>query len=136
MRRIQLLAAGALVMGCGGSDTDILDPEDGGPTVTVTNNQFNPTPITVPVNGTVTWQWSSGGVTHNVTFEDGPTSGDRSSGTYPRTFQAGGSYPYVCTIHVNEGMAGVVNVTAGGSGSGGGGGGGGDGGGGGGGGYP
>ena len=133
MRSMQLLLAGAFVIGCGSdSPTDTQDPADGAPTVAVTNNQFNPTPITVPVNGTVTWQWSSGGVTHNVTFQDGPTSGDRSSGTYPRTFQAGGSYPYVCTIHVGEGMAGVVNVTAGGSGSGGEGGGGGGGGGG----YP
>ncbi len=131
-----IVAAGLL--GCSGSSGPS-EPEDNGstgPTVGVRNNLFDPTPLEVPVNGTVTWVWNSGGVVHNVTFQTGPSSGDRSSGSFPRTFQTAGSFPYVCTIHTAEGMSGVVNVTAGTGGTGGTGGGGGDDGGGGGGGYP
>jgi plastocyanin len=124
------------VVGCsGGGDNSPTQPSgNSGSTVAVVNNQFNPATITVPVGSTITWQWNSGGVTHNVTFQDGTTSGDMSSGSFPRTFPAAGSFPYLCTIHGSLGMTGVVNVTAasggtgsgtGGSGMGGGGGGGG-----------
>lgn len=128
MRRTHLLLAAAFLIGCSGSDrpTETGD-QPTGTTVTVSNNAFSPSTAVVPANGTVTWQWNSGGVEHNVTFDDGPSSGNRSSGSFARTFQALGSYPYVCTIHAAEGMTGVVNVAA--TGGGGGGGGGGDGGG-------
>jgi plastocyanin len=79
----------------------------------------------VPVNSTVTWVWNSGGVEHDVTFQTGPSSGNRSSGSFPRTFQTAGTFAYVCTIHGAQGMSGVVNVTAGTGGAGGAGGGGG-----------
>jgi plastocyanin len=131
-RLLAAIAAGAL-LGCS-SDNGPSEPDgtgDSGPTVTVSNNSFNPSTLDVPVNSTVTWVWSSGGVAHNVTFQTGPSSGDLNSGSFPRTFASTGSFPYVCTIHVAEGMSGVVNVTAG---TGGGGAGGDDGGGGGG--YP
>ncbi len=121
------------LLGCGSdSPTDTQDPPADENTVLVRNNNFTPTPISVAVNETVTFQWNSGGTLHNVTFQDGPASASQGGGTFPRTFQAAGSFPYVCTIHAGEGMAGVVNVTAaaggaggtGGTGGGGGGGGG------------
>jgi plastocyanin len=124
------IITGAL-LGCS-SDSSPSEPGnngDTGPTVAVRNNLFDPTPIEVPVNGTVTWVWNSGGVEHNVTFQTGPSSGNRTSGSFPRLFSSTGSFPYTCTIHALEGMSGVVNVTAGTGGNGGGGGGGGDGGG-------
>jgi plastocyanin len=134
MSRMVLWAVAVAVAGCSGSDSPTGTGDlPAGPTVAVTNNQFSPSPINVALNGTVTWQWNSGGVTHNVTFEDGPTSGNMSSGSFPRKFDVAGSYHYVCTIHAAEGMSGVVNVASGTTGSGGAGG---DGGGGGGGGYP
>jgi plastocyanin len=40
-----------------------------------------PALFTVPVGSTVTWQWNSGGVAHNVTFQNGPASQNLSSGT-------------------------------------------------------
>jgi plastocyanin len=127
------------LLGCGSdSPTDTQDPPDDEATVLVRNNNFTPTPISVAVNETVTFQWNSAGTVHNVTFDDGPASPDQGSGSFPRTFPTAGTFPYVCTIHEAEGMAGVVNVTAatgGGGGAGGGGAGDGDGGGGGGG-YP
>jgi len=122
-----LIGAGAAaLLGCSG-DSSPSQPGDlpSGPTVAVSNNLFAPATVTVPVNSTVTWQWNSGGVEHNVTFEAGPSSGNRTSGSFPRTFQAAGTFTYVCTIHGAQVMSGVVNVTAGTGGSGGGGGGGG-----------
>jgi plastocyanin len=127
----------AALLGCSGDSGPSApgDTGDAGPTVSVTNNLFAPTPLEVPVNGTVTWVWNSGGIEHNVTFQSGPSSPTQTSGSFPRTFPTAGSFAYVCTIHAAEGMSGVVNVTAGtggtgGTGGGGGGGGGGDGGGG------
>ena len=122
-----IVAAGLL--GCSGdsSPSEPNDPGGNGLTVAVSNNVFTPSALTVPVNSTVTWQWSSGGVAHNVTFATGPNSGDLTSGSFPRTFSAAGTFPYSCTIHGAQGMTGVVNATGstGGTGGEGGGGGGG-----------
>jgi len=86
--------------------------------VSVTNDQFTAADVTIAVGGTVTWTWSSGGVTHNVTFEDSGTlgsgSGNKSSGTFAKTFNvSAGTYRYECTIHgsgFNVGMVGTVTV--------------------------
>jgi plastocyanin len=118
------LASNFALLGCGGDD-EPSGPTNGGADVTVTvqNNNFSPSNATVPVSGTVIWQWNSGGVAHNVTFADPgiPDSGDRTSGTFEQTFATAGTYNYQCTLH--SGMTGVVNVTAGAGGDGGGGGG-------------
>jgi plastocyanin len=112
----------ASLLGCSGYNGPS-DPGNGdtGPTVTVADNVFDPATLEVPLNSRVTWVWSSGGVEHNVTFQTGPSSPTQGAGSFPRTFQSAGSFPYVCTIHVAQGMSGVVNVVAGGSGGGGGG---------------
>lgn len=123
MTRTGLIAlVAALAAGCSGDDNPSQPSGNTGFSVAVVNNQFNPSTIDVPVGSTVTWQWNSSGVTHNVRFQDGTTSGDKSSGSFPRTFQAAGNFPYICTIHGAEGMSGVVNVTASSGGGGGGGG--------------
>jgi plastocyanin len=126
-----LILAVAAALACGGGDDGPSQPSDGGSntaTVSVINNQFNPSAVSVPVNGTVTWQWDAGGTAHNVNFQDGaPGSGDKTSGTFARSFTAAGTYSYFCSLHA--GMAGTVAVTGttggtgGGGGSGGGGGG-------------
>ena len=112
--RVLALLSAAATLACGGDDNDPLDPGDGADfTVSVINNDFTPSNLSVPAGGTVVWQWNSSGVTHNVTFEDqAPGSGNQSSGTFSRNFAATGDYAYICTIHVAEGMAGVVSVTA------------------------
>jgi plastocyanin len=112
--RLLALLSAAGTLACGGDDST--DPGDGNGadfTVSVVNNDFTPSNLSVTPGSNVIWQWNSSGVTHNVTFEDqAPGSGDRSSGTFSRTFASTGDYAYVCTIHVAEGMAGVVSVTA------------------------
>ncbi len=98
------------------------DNGDSGPTpegdVTVENNDFDPATLQVAAGSSVVWAWASGASTHNVTFDDGEASGNRSSGTYSRTFATAGTYPYHCTLHgtATSGMRGSVTVTAGGTG--------------------
>jgi plastocyanin len=122
-RRLLPMVVAAGVLGCSGGGGPIApaDPGGSGMTVAVRNNVFDPATLNVPVNSTVTWVWSSGGVEHNVTFQTGPSSGNQGSGSFPRTFQTAGTYAYVCTIHGAQ-MSGIVNVTAGTGGAGGGGG--------------
>ena len=119
-----LVIATLVTLGCSGDDSPSQPTNGSGNTVTVGNNVFTPSSLSVPAGTTVTWQWNSSGVVHNVTFDDQVTSSDRSTGSFPRTFSAAGTYPYHCTIHVAEGMTGTITVTAAGTGGGGGGGGG------------
>lgn len=90
-------------------------PETPAGDVLVRNDFFDPAELEVAPGATVVWAWASSGRAHNVTFDDGPASGDRSSGTYERTFAAEGTYPYHCTIHgtATSGMRGVVTVAEG-----------------------
>ncbi len=124
-----LLAALVAATACSGDNGDggSGPPPEGD--ILVENNDFDPTSLEVAQGASVVWAWSSGGVTHNVTFDDGQQSGNRADGTYTRTFAAAGTYPYHCTIHgsATSGMRGSVTVTApapgdGGNGGGGGGG--------------
>jgi plastocyanin len=76
--------------------------------VTVSDNQFAPSSITVAPGTIVTWTWSEGSSVHNVTFSDG-ASGDKGAGaTYQKTFPTAGTFSYQCTIHA--GMSGTVRV--------------------------
>ena len=116
MRNLHLLAvAAALVaLGCSGDDSPSQPSDGGNSTVQVGTSggglSFNPTSVTVPLNGTVTWNWNSGGVVHNVTFQDGSTSGDKSTGSFQKTFPAAGTFNYLCTIH-GAAMSGTVTVS-------------------------
>jgi plastocyanin len=78
--------------------------------VRVSNNSFSPATRTVATGTTVTFRWSASAATHNVTFSDGPASANQSSGTFQRTFNAVGAFPYQCTIHA--GMTGTITVQA------------------------
>jgi plastocyanin len=88
-------------------------PAPGGSTATVTtpNETFSPADVVIPVNGTVSWQFS--GARHNVTFQGtAPPGGnvpDQDAGTSAsRTFTAAGTYNYLCSRHA--GMNGRVTV--------------------------
>src|SRR5690348_511963 len=87
------LSALLVITACGGSDST--SPTPGGTTggnpggtggnpspvatnaVTVNNDFFTASAITVAAGTTVTWTWSADAITHNVTFADGTTSGDK-----------------------------------------------------------
>jgi plastocyanin len=126
-----LLAALVAAAACSDNNGDGgSNPPEGD--VIVENNDFDPSSLQVAPGATVVWAWSSGGTAHNVTFDDGEASGNRSEGTYSRTFATAGTYPYHCTLHgsATSGMRGSITVAAASAPDGGGNGGGGNGGGG------
>jgi plastocyanin len=79
-------------------------------TVTTPNETFSPATLSIPVGGTVTWQFSQ--ARHNVTFQGTAPAGgnipDQESGSASRTFALPGTYNYLCTRHA--GMTGRITV--------------------------
>jgi plastocyanin len=74
---------------------------------------FNPPTFNIGTGGTITWVWNSGGITHNVTFEEaalGSGSGNKNSGTFLKdlTGIAPGTYHFRCTIHSTNFSTGMV----------------------------
>ena len=76
-------------------------------------NVFNPTSVTIPLNGTVVFSWAQGNtLLHNVTFT--PVAGapsdipNQSAATLSRSFGTAGTFNYQCTNHI--GMTGSVTV--------------------------
>lgn len=121
--RILVYPAIAIAAACGGGGGDSSSNPGGvtnpNPTptvpvltsaVTVSDNQFTPADIQVAPGTTVTWTWASGASTHNVSFTDGVSSGDRggANASFSRTFATAGTFTYVCTLH--GGMSGSVLV--------------------------
>ena len=79
--------------------------------VTVGDNFFKPTSITVKSGTTVKWKWT-GSAPHNVTVTKGPKrfhSKTITSGSYSRRLFTKGTYRIVCTIH-QPGMKMTVKV--------------------------
>ena len=105
-----VLAATVVLAGCGGGGGADAAPVTGVTEVAAKDNRFTPAAIQVPAGTEVTWKFEDGFVPHDVTA-DGWTSGDpQRKGTFTRTFDAPGTYPYRCTVH--DGMTGRVVVTA------------------------
>jgi plastocyanin len=124
MRVVRLLAIAAIVAAAAcGNSTNYGNPPPPPPppppgghstTITVSNDQFTPTPDTIPA-GTVTFTWATPSNGHNVTWLTGPgtlpansTPVAQTSGDYQATLQAG-TYTYHCTRHA--GMNGQIVVT-------------------------
>lgn len=77
------------------------------------DNKFAPANPTIAVGDTVKFTW--GGGFHDVKFADGVSSGAPKGdvgATYSRTFDAAGSFGYVCTVHEAMGMVGTITVQA------------------------
>jgi plastocyanin len=123
---VLMIAVGA----CSGYGDAYMGPSSTGTgAVTVGSASFVPGTVYPGADSLVTWTWNSGGVTHNLVFEDttivGP--GDRNSGSFSHKFTVDGTYRYRCTIHstsFTSGMVGKVIFPDPGTGAGGGGGGG------------
>jgi plastocyanin len=85
------------------------------PSVSIKDNFFSPTSVSVAQGVKVTWRWR-GSNDHNVKFRKVPSgaskrgAGTKSSGSFSRSFSKRGTYRYVCTIHVSSGMRGTVTV--------------------------
>lgn len=98
--------------------------------------RFDPADIVVDAGTTVRWVWTGSGGSHNVTHADGeePYEPDeeeelpiqRDAGgenplfkselvneeghEFSYTFEESGTYDYVCTVHVTQGMSGSIEV--------------------------
>jgi plastocyanin len=69
--------------------------------VTVGDNYFRPTSLTVRAGTKVQWKWA-GVLAHNVTVQSGPVkfhSRTQVRGSFSYVFTKKGSYALVCTIH-------------------------------------
>ncbi|HEU5205690.1 MAG TPA: cupredoxin family copper-binding protein, partial [Candidatus Limnocylindrales bacterium] len=88
-------------------------PQPGAPGVDaqIIDFSFSPGDLSIPVGSTVTWR-NSGEAPHTVTADDGSFDSDMigAGGSWARTFQAAGTFAYLCAYHPD--MAGVVTVTA------------------------
>ncbi|MFQ5610853.1 MAG: plastocyanin/azurin family copper-binding protein [Anaerolineae bacterium] len=123
-----LLVTALAAAGCGGSaqpppaapPTEAPEaPQAPGPSqesaVTVVDNSFQGSAITVPAGTTVVWT-HDGGNPHTVTADDGSfDSGTLSNGgTFTVTFDQAGTFAYYCRFHGGPGgagMSGVITVT-------------------------
>ena len=119
--RLTLLGVlvGLLIAACSGGSTGSAAPSNGaspaGPatgatSVSIVDFAFDPIDVTVAAGSTVTWT-NAGASTHTVKWSDGTpeSTGLANGATYERTFDAAGTYPYVCGIHGS--MHGTVTVT-------------------------
>ena len=82
--------------------------------VSVVNNSFNPSSLTIAAGTTVVWIWPSTAIQHNVAPNGTqPTrSGNPRNGpfTYEFRFDTPGTYAYVCDAHAAQGMTGTIIV--------------------------
>jgi plastocyanin len=95
-----LLPAGAIGGGARGASAH---------TVTIKDIRFHPGTLNINRGDSVTWRWRDGGTEHNVTFR-GFHSRTQSHGSYTVRFTHRGTFAYMCTIHVAEGMRGRIVV--------------------------
>lgn len=86
--------------------------------VTITNNAFTPSNLTIASGNAVAWLWMSDARDHNVVPVGGtqpPTSGPPRDGPYAYQvpFADAGTFNYQCAVHGGSGMTGRVTVTGG-----------------------
>jgi plastocyanin len=120
-RRLSLTAivlVGLAFVGCGGTPatqapspqapTGTEAPAADGASVSIVDNAFDPTSVSVGVGDTVTWT-NDGQNAHTVTFADGVDSDSIAAGaTFDHTFDEAGEFSYVCKFHGN--MQATVTV--------------------------
>ena len=114
MRRFPGLATVLLIVAlasCSGATADRVTGGGGAEPneITVANNSYDPASVTVARGKPVTWKWAAGSSNHSVTFDDSVTSATISSGSYSRTFDEAGVFPYHCKVH-GLSMSGSVTV--------------------------
>ncbi len=83
--------------------------------ITMGNNFYMPTTITVNAGDTVQWDWPAApnSTPHTVTSDTGTTLGSpqQATGTYSHTFDAAGVFPFHCEVHPTQ-MTGTITVQA------------------------
>lgn len=110
-----LLVALVVLVGCSGSDagsgatTTSESADAGSDVVSMIDISYQPQTLTIKAGDTVTWV-NEDSVSHNAVAEDGSWRTDvfGKGGSGPVTFDAPGTYPYVCTLHAA--MKGTIIV--------------------------
>jgi plastocyanin len=97
------IALGGVVGGTGGARST------GSHTVTLKDIAFHPGDLSINRGDSVTWVWRDGETEHNVTFHDFH-SRTQAHGSYTVRFEHSGTFSYMCTLHVAEGMKGKIIV--------------------------
>jgi plastocyanin len=69
--------------------------------VSVKDNFFSTSKVTIKKGQKVTWRWVSTTQDHNVTGK-GFHSGDKDRGTYSHKFNKRGTFTVICTIHPTQ----------------------------------
>ena len=103
---IALVLAVALgISACGNDSGPSNQPATPGPlafAITISDNKFTPSSLTVPVSTTVAWDWTGNNM-HAVqgTFDGTPVTSPthEGSGSFRFTFTKSGTYDYHCAIH-------------------------------------
>jgi len=90
---------------CGNDSGPSNQPTTPGPlafAITISDNKFTPSSLTVPVGTTVAWDWTGNNM-HAVqgTFDGTPVTSPthEGSGSFRFTFTKSGTYDYHCAIH-------------------------------------
>lgn len=81
--------------------------------ITVKDDVFAPSRVTVKRNTTVIWRWARDSGDHDVVSRGTRrfrSSAIKSRGTHRVRFARAGTYRYVCTLHEDSGMVGRVVV--------------------------
>ncbi|MDW5593192.1 plastocyanin/azurin family copper-binding protein [Conexibacter stalactiti] len=110
INRKLLVAAAAAIVAAGGGALAVVPALAATKTVTVKDNVFAPTALTVAKGTTVRWVWR-GRAAHNVSVSRGPTrfhSPNKVRGSYSKQLGRAGTYAIHCTIH--PGMKMTVKV--------------------------
>jgi plastocyanin len=101
VRLVACLAVVGLVGAAGVLGAEAATPAKPKAAVSLGDNFFKPTKLTVAQGTTVKFTWT-GTNTHNVTVVSGPQkfhSSDQASGSYSHTMTKVGTYKIVCTFH-------------------------------------
>ncbi|HEY1025348.1 MAG TPA: plastocyanin/azurin family copper-binding protein [Sphingobacteriaceae bacterium] len=103
---VSLIAMMLIISACKKDSDDTPQPStpppggSSGTAVTIQGMAFSPSSLTVTTGTTVTWT-NRDNVAHTVTADDNSFSSPliNNGGTYSRTFNTAGTFPYHCTPH-------------------------------------
>jgi plastocyanin len=70
--------------------------------VSVKDNFFSTSKVTVKKGGRVTWRWVSTTSEHNVTSRGNFHSRNQDHGSYTKRFTKRGTFTVICTIHPTQ----------------------------------
>ena len=104
--RLAAVVAVAIAIGASWRESGVAHADG---SVTVAGFAFAPSSVSINVGETVTWT-NNDGAPHSVAFSGGPTGTTMGQGqSYSRTFDAPGTFSYICGIH-GASMSGSVTV--------------------------